>query len=60
MDKKVEEILKELNKLLNIIIENNNILGFVAEQMSPPKSKDEALIANSPEEMVEEIFKNNA
>lgn len=60
MDRDTEKILKALDTILKIVIHNNNLAGFISEQVSPPSNKEDSFIAESPKEMVEELYKNNA
>ena len=60
MDKELKELMKALDVILNIVIHNNNLAGYICEQVSPIPKKEDSLVSDSPKEMVEEIFKNNA
>lgn len=61
MDKELEKILEKLEKILEIVIHNNNLSGFISNQLDPhPPNKIDSLIASSPQEMMFEIFKNKA
>ena len=60
MEEKLEKILKQLEEILDIVLHNNNLAGFISEQLNPYPPKVDKIIANSPEEMLEEVYKHKA
>ena len=60
MDKEMEKILKALETIMKIVIQNNNLSGFICNQISMPPNLNDSMIIDTPEEMVKEIIKNNA
>ena len=61
MEKQLEKILEELEKILEIVLHNNNLAGFISNQVSPiPPDKADSLMAKSSQEMAQEVFRNNA
>jgi len=60
MDKDIKRIMKVLKELLVIAQHNNNLLGFLCNQKPEPLDYISSMIRNTPDEMMEEIFKNDA
>ena len=58
--KELKELMKILDTILSIVIHNNNLAGYICEQVSPIPRKEDSFASDSPKEMVEEIFKNEA
>ena len=60
MDKDIKRIMKVLKELLVIAQHNNNLLGFICNQKPESLDRISSMIMNTPDEMMEEIFKNDA
>lgn len=60
MDKDIKRIMKVLKELLAVVQHNNNLLGFICNQKPESLDNTSSMIMNTPDEMMEEIFKNDA
>ena len=60
MNKELEKIIKQLEEILDIVLHNNNLAGFISEQLNPCPPKIDKAVVNSPEEMIEEVYRYKA
>ena len=60
MDKDMKRIIKALKETLRVVQHNNNLLGFICNQTPESLDSISSMIMNTPDEMMEEIFKNDA
>ena len=58
MDKELEAIMRLLKVIKDIVIQNNNLMGFICSQLSPPEAPREPPPIT--EELEQEIFKHHA
>ena len=60
MDKDMKRIMKVFKEILRVVQHNNNLLGFMCNQKPESFDSISSIIMNTPDEMMEEIFKNDA
>ena len=60
MDKDMKRIMKVFKEILRVVQHNNNLLGFMGNQKPESFDSISSIIMNTPDEMMEEIFKNDA
>ena len=60
MDKDMKRVMKALKEILEVVQHNNNLLGFICNQKPESLDRISSMIMNTPDEMMEEIFKNDA
>ena len=58
MDKELEAIKRLLEIIKDIIMQNNNLMGFICSRLSPPEINQEPPPVT--EELIQEIFKHHA
>ena len=58
MDKELEAITRLLDIIKDIVIQNNNLMGVICEELSPPSTSKQPSFRS--DDFVHEIFRHHA